>query len=154
MTIVLTAVAAVEVAEVAVAVVEEDVVVVADAAVKKADIMKKIIIHTIPIAVSFFLLAAQDQICNPIILKGPEFLKFYLILLAGFYASVFSLKFFKETISGITFYFVIFILILGIIKLIRGLFLGKPVGFLIIILILEIIVVIFFILTNLKQKNN
>jgi len=44
------------------------------------------------------------------------------------------------------------IFVLGIVKLIRGIFLGKAVGFLIMILILEVIVILFFNLSELKQK--
>lgn len=44
------------------------------------------------------------------------------------------------------------IFVLGIVKLIRGIFLGKPVGFLIMILILELIVMLFFNLSELKRK--
>lgn len=44
------------------------------------------------------------------------------------------------------------IFILGIVKLIRGIFLGKPVGFLVMILILEVIVILFFNLSDLKRK--
>ncbi|MET3536910.1 hypothetical protein SAMN05216324_105278 [Chryseobacterium limigenitum] len=44
------------------------------------------------------------------------------------------------------------IFVLGIVKLIRGIFLGKAVGFLIVILILEGIVIFCFNLPELKQK--
>lgn len=44
------------------------------------------------------------------------------------------------------------IFFLGIVKLIRGIFLGKSVGFLIMILILEVIVMLFFNLSELKRK--
>ena len=46
-------------------------------------------------------------------------------------------QFFKEKVSNITFYFMISIFVLGIVKLIRGILLEKPVGFLIMILILD-----------------
>lgn len=101
---------------------------------------------------SLVWLVINKDTFNPISLKGPDFLKFYLILLFGFYSSVFGLKLFKESISKTTFYFMISIFILGIVKLIRGLFLGKPVGFLILILILEFIVILFINLNNLKFK--
>lgn len=63
--------------------------------------------------------------------------------------SIYTLKFFKASISRITFYFMISIFLLGIVKLIRGISLGKPVGFLIMILIFEIIVFMFL---NLNHK--
>lgn len=114
--------------------------------------MKKIIIHIIPVIISLVWLIMNTDTINPISLKGPDFLKFYLILLFAFYCSVFVLKLFKESISKTTFYFMISIFILGIVKLIRGMFLGKPVGFLILILILEFIVILFINLNNLKFK--
>lgn len=114
--------------------------------------MKKIIIHIIPVIISLVWLIMNIDTFNPISLKGPDFLKFYLILLFAFYCSVFVLKLFKESISKTTFYFMISIFILGIVKLIRGLFLGKPVGFLILILILELFVLVFINLNNLKFK--
>lgn len=97
-------------------------------------------------------LVMNTDTINPISLKGPDFLKFYLILLFGFYSSVFGLKLFKESISKTTFYFMISIFILGIVKLVRGLFLGKPVEFLILILILELFVIVFINLNILKFK--
>jgi len=109
-------------------------------------------IHTIPVLISFVWLVLVNHTLDPIFLKGPDFLKFYLILLFGFYSSVFVLKLFNESISKTTLYFMISIFILGIVKLVRGLFLGKPVGFLILILILEFIVILFINLNNLKFK--
>ncbi|PKF75099.1 hypothetical protein [Chryseobacterium sp. PMSZPI] len=102
--------------------------------------MKKIIIHSIPVLLSFIWLFGEHDTFNPITLKGPEFLTFYLILLLGFYSSIFLLKIAKESISKITFYGMSGIFVLGIIKLIRGLLLGRPIGFLMMILILECIV--------------
>lgn len=104
--------------------------------------MKKLIIHFTSVIISFIWLIAECQTFNPITLKGPDFLKFYLILVLGFYLSVFMLKSFGETISQTTFYFLILIGVLGIIKLIRGIMLGKPIGFLIMILILELMVIL------------
>lgn len=106
----------------------------------------------IPVIMSVAWLVVNTDTINPISLKGPDFLKFYLILLSGFYSSVFVLKLLKESISKTTFYFMISIFILGIVKLVRGMFLGKPVGFLILILILEFIVILFINLNNLKFK--
>jgi hypothetical protein len=83
----------------------------------------------------------EHNTCHPIFLKGPDFLRYYLILLTGIYLSIPILKFFKESVSKTTFYFLISIFILGLIKLIRGLYLGKPVGYLIMILIIEITVI-------------
>ena len=120
--------------------------------IKKRLTMKKIIIHTVPFIVSLIWLILNKNIFNPISLKGPDFLKFYLILLLGCYASVLLLKSLKETVSKTTFYFMISIFVLGIVKLIRGIFLGKPVGFLIMILILEVIVMLLLNLSELKQK--
>ncbi|MFC5875084.1 hypothetical protein SAMN05443633_11698 [Chryseobacterium arachidis] len=105
--------------------------------------MKKILIHTIPMIISLIWLIEINHTLDPISLKGPHFLKFYLILVFGLYASIFTLKLFKERVSKTTFYFMISIFLLGVVKLFRGIFLGKPVGFLMIILILELIVILF-----------
>ncbi|WP_426275049.1 hypothetical protein ACN9MN_11700 [Chryseobacterium sp. S-02] len=114
--------------------------------------MKKIIIHTVPVAVSFIWLAIFNHTFDPISLNGSQFLKFYLIFVFGFYASVFALKVCGESISKITFYFMISIFLLGVLKLIKGILLGKPVGFLIMILILEIIVILFVNLTHINHR--
>lgn len=98
-------------------------------------------------------LMAAPQTCNPVILKGPDFLKFYLMLVLGFYASLFIVNSLKETISGTTLYFAVFIFLLGIIKLIRGVMLGKPVGFLVIILIAECVVTLVFISGHVNEKT-
>lgn len=113
--------------------------------------MKKLIIHSIPVAISFTWLVTECQTFNPIALKGPDFLKFYLILVFGFYLSVCILKSFGEKVSQITFYFLMLIGGLGVVKLIRGIILGKPIGFLIMILILELIVM--FLLIASKAGN-
>ncbi|WP_079243715.1 hypothetical protein [Chryseobacterium indologenes] len=114
--------------------------------------MKKLIIHSVPVVISFIWLMAVTQTFNPIILKGPDFLRFYLILVFGFYASLFILNSLKETISGTTFYFVGLIFLLGIIKFVRGIILGKPVGFLVMILIAECIVTLIFISGHVNEK--
>ncbi|WP_137904537.1 hypothetical protein [Chryseobacterium sp. 2VB] len=114
--------------------------------------MKKLIIHSVPVLIGFIWLMAVHQTFNPIILKGPDFLKFYVILVLGFYASFFMLNSLKETISGTTFYFAGCIFLLGIIKLIRGVILGKPVGFLVMILIAECIVTLVFISGHINEK--
>lgn len=114
--------------------------------------MKKLIIHFIPVGISFLWLAGECRTLNPITIKGPEFLKFYLVLILGFYLSVFILKSFKESISKTTCYYTLFIFLLGIIKLIRGIHLEKPIGFLAMILIGESIVALLFILPHFKNK--
>jgi len=134
------------------AVVEEDAVV---AEVnRKIKAMKKIIIHSIPVVISLIWLVFTHHTFNPISLKGPSFLFFYLLLIIGFYASIFILKLIKQKISEVTFYFMISIFILGIIKLVKGMFLGKPVGFLIMILVVELIVILFIHLSTLSYKIN
>lgn len=114
--------------------------------------MKKIIIHIIPVIISLVWLVINTDTINPISLKGPEFLKFYLILLIGFYFLVFILKFLEDTVSKTTFYFLTTIFILGIIKLIRGFYLAKPIGYLVMILIVEIGVILFLNLAYLNKK--
>lgn len=114
--------------------------------------MKKLIIHSASAVVSFIWLITVCQTLNPIILKGPDFLKFYLILVLGFYVSVFILNSMGEAISKTAFYFIGFIFLLGMIKLIRGIMLGKPVGFLVMILILECIVAVFLIMSHINRK--
>lgn len=113
--------------------------------------MKKLIIHSTPIVISFIWLVIEYNTINPITLKGPEFLKFYLILILGFYLSVFIVKLLGDKISQRTFYFLMGIGALGIIKLIRGIMLGKPVGFLTMILIAELIIA--FLLMGLTSND-
>ena len=114
--------------------------------------MKKIIFHLIPVLISFAGLAVFCHTFNPIIVRGPEFLKFYFTLTIGFYLSVFCLKFFREKLSKITFYFMIFIFVLGVVKLFRGLILERPVGILFSILVAEVIVSMILISTEFKDK--
>lgn len=104
--------------------------------------MKKLIIHCIPIAISFTWLVVQCQTYNPIVLQGPEFLKFYLILVLGSYVSILCLKSLGEKLSPTNFYFLILIGGLGMIKLIRGIMLGKPIGFLTMILLVQFFAII------------
>ncbi len=128
---------------VAVAVVAADAEeVVADVAVKKTIAMKRILLYSVPVMISMIWLILTQQTCNPISIKGPEFLKFYLMLVLGFYASVMIIKSFKENSSKTTLYFMILILLLGIVKLIKGLIIGKPVGYLVMILIVEGIILL------------
>jgi hypothetical protein len=118
---------------------------------KNLKTMKKILIHTVPVLLSFIWLMTNHHTFDPISLKGPYFLRFYLLLVFGFYISIFILKLFKKTISKTTFYFMISIFVLGILKLIKGILLGKPIGFLIIILLLEVIVML---IINLGKVND
>ena len=114
--------------------------------------MKKIIIHTVPVVISVVWLVGVHHTFNPVILKGPDFLNFYLTLVIGFYASVFCLRSLNEMISRTTHYFAGLIFLLGIIKLIRGVMLEKPIGFLVMILIAEIIVILIFMLNHVNKK--
>lgn len=114
--------------------------------------MKKLIIHSVPVVIGFMWLMAVHQTFNPIILKGPDFLKFYLILVLGFYASLFILNSLKKAISNTTLYSAGFIFLLGIIKLIRGVWLGKPVEFLVMILIAECVITLVFISGHINKK--
>lgn len=116
--------------------------------------IKKIIIHSISVGISLIWLVFTHHTFNLISLKGPSFLFFYLLLIIGFYVSIFILKLIKQKISEVTFYFMISIFILGIIKLVKGMFLGKPVGFLIMILVLELIVIFFIHLSTVSYKIN
>jgi FtsH-binding integral membrane protein len=124
--------------------VEAAAAVVADAAeIKRLPAMKTIIIYSVLLITSLIGLFFTGNTMNPFALKGPDFLRFYLILLFGFYASVFALKITGEPFSGVMHYGMILIFILGVIKLTRGIFLGKPVGFLLWILVMEGIVFLF-----------
>ncbi len=80
---------------------------------------------------------------NPFILKGPDFLKFYLMLVLGLYVSFFTLRLLGEGISKLTFYFMVFIFLLGIVKLMKGILSDKPLGFLLIILLAELSVTLY-----------
>lgn len=105
--------------------------------------MKKVLIHTFPVMLVFISLILINNTFNPLILKGPDFLKFYLMLVFGFYASILILQIFKERISEITYCFTGLIFLLGIVKMTRGILLGKPVGFLLLLLFLQIMVFYF-----------
>lgn len=104
--------------------------------------MKKVLIHTLPVALTFTGLLVTGHAFNPVALKGPDFLKSYLILIFSFYASVFSSTLFKESISKTTLYGMALIFILGVVKLINGIILQKPVGFLLMILTGELAVML------------
>ncbi|MCS3530187.1 FtsH-binding integral membrane protein [Chryseobacterium sp. JUb7] len=106
----------------------------------KKKVMKKIILYTIPVLISLIWLFINHQTLNPISLKGPYFLTFYLILLFGFYTSTVILIYFREKISKLTFCLMISILFLGVIKLMVGISLHKPFGYLLTIIILEMII--------------
>lgn len=139
--------AAEEVAEVDVA----DAGVVEDNQVK-IKTMKKLIIHLVPGVISFIWLFSKHHTFNPITLKGPDFLQFYSILLLSVYAVIPLLKMMKEPVSKTVLYGISLVFILGIIKLVRGLILGKPIGFLAMILLLECIVGMVFIRSCFKYK--
>lgn len=112
--------------------------------------MKKTVIYSVPAAISLIWLVLTGHAFNPFVLKGPDFLKFYLILLSGFYTSVLALKSSGEYFSKITFYGMIFIFILGAVKLIKGIILERPIGFLVGILVLEFVVFIIIKLPDIK----
>ncbi|MCJ8152836.1 hypothetical protein MKJ01_03540 [Chryseobacterium sp. SSA4.19] len=114
--------------------------------------MKNTVIHTIPVSVSFLWLFFIHHTWNPVSLKGPYFLTFYLMMILGFYISVFIVRVHKSIIPEITFYFMISIFILGMIKLIKGISLGKPVGFLIMILMIELTVILYVNHSKLKKR--
>lgn len=136
-------VAAAAVGDVAVAAAEIDL---------KPDAMKKTLIHALPVALSFSWLLLTGHTFNPIILKGPDFLKFYLLLISSFYALVFFLSLFRERISKTTLYFMALLIISGIVKLIKGMILQKPVGFLLIILIGELAVMLSVYLCHFNKR--
>lgn len=102
--------------------------------------MKSLIMYSVSLIVSFVWLYLSHQTFNPILLKGPDFLKFYLLLLMVFYLMIFIGKRLKINNRKILLYFMLSVLALGIIKLFRGLYLTKPIGYLLMILITEIIV--------------
>ena len=103
--------------------------------------MKKIAVHLASMTISLIWLVIYQQTWNPFSLKGSQFLKFYLILLMGFYTSVLILKFLQKPISKTVRYFMLMILLVGIIKLLKGLYLGKPIGYLTILLMIEVVVI-------------
>ena len=114
--------------------------------------MKKILIHSLPVTLSFTWLHLTGHAFNPVTLKGPDFLKFYLVLISSFYALVFSLTLFRESISKTTLYFMALIFMSGIVKLIKGMILQKPVGFLLIILIGELAVMLSVYLCHFNKR--
>ena len=136
---------------VAAAVVVADVAVDAEAKKLKNE-MKSILFYSVSTMGSVIWLINSHQTFNPIALKGPDFLKFYLMLLIGLYLSILIGKFLKLSHSKTIFYFLIAILLLGITKLFRGLYLGKPVGYLVMILIMELIVIVFITSSQFNNK--
>ncbi len=104
--------------------------------------MKRIFFYIIPVVISFLWLFIMNHTSNPFILKGPDFLKFYLILIFMFYSLILTLKYFKHKISETELYGLVSIILVGIIKLSIGIYLGKPVGFLIAILLSELIILV------------
>ena len=118
----------------------------------KLNKMKTMILYSASVIVSLFWLFRFQHTFNPITVKGPEFLKFYLMILIGFYLSVLLSKFLKIYQRNMVFCFLVSIMLLGIAKLIRGLYLGKPVGYLMIILIIEVIVILIFKFNDFNRK--
>ncbi|KPE50574.1 hypothetical protein [Chryseobacterium indologenes] len=115
--------------------------------------MKNLTIHSVPVITSLIWLYAENHTLNPLMVKGPEFLKFYLILILGTYLITFFLKRSGGTALKTSLYFISLILILGIIRLARGISLGKPVGFLIMILIMEIVVIMILMFYYFNHKT-
>ncbi|MBO9692552.1 MAG: hypothetical protein J7550_12890 [Chryseobacterium sp.] len=115
-------------------------------------VMRKIVIHSASVMISLIWLWVTCQTLNPVTLKGPDFLTFYIILVLGFYVSVFIINSLREKISKETFYFAGFIFLLGMIKLVRGIILGKPIGFLVMILIAECVVAVVLMLTHVNKN--
>jgi len=105
--------------------------------------MKSSLLYSVSILLGFSWIIFQNNTCNPIALQGTDFLKFYLILLTGFSLTVFLGKFLKINNRKQIVYFLTAIFVLGIIKLIRGIYLGKPVGYLTVILIIQITAILF-----------
>ncbi|WP_262150273.1 hypothetical protein [Chryseobacterium foetidum] len=114
--------------------------------------MKSLIMYSVSLIVSFVWLYLSHQTFNPILLKGPDFLKFYLLLLMVFYLMIFIGKRLKINNRKILLYFMLSVLALGIIKLFRGLYLNKPIGYLLMILITEIIVMMALIQIQFNHK--
>lgn len=96
--------------------------------------------YSVSLTVSFIWLYVSHQTFNPILLKGPDFLKFYLLLLMVLYLMIFIGHRLKINNRKVLLYFMLSVLALGITKLFRGLYLNKPIGYLVMILITEIIV--------------
>ncbi|MBV8327058.1 hypothetical protein [Chryseobacterium sp.] len=115
--------------------------------------MKKIIIHSVPVIVCWLWLMAMHHTYNPVSLKGPDFLVFYLILLTGFYASLLFLKQEKKTGLKTFVSFIVLLFGLGVVKLVRGLWLGKPIGFLLLILFMECIAGVVLIKSQLNNST-
>jgi hypothetical protein len=97
------------------AVVEEVAADVVDAEELKVKTMNNIFYTTL-ILISFIWLVLMNHSFNPIF-ERSDFLKFYLILIFGCYASAFALQALKESSSKTTFYFMISIFLLGVVKL-------------------------------------
>ncbi|MDR2234803.1 MAG: hypothetical protein LBE92_01655 [Chryseobacterium sp.] len=114
--------------------------------------MKNLILHSVPVIISMIWLNIEKQTFNPVILKGPDFLKFYMILLSGTCLVAFLLKRSTANFPKTTLYFFFFILVLGLIKLIRGINLGKPIGFLVMIMIVEVIIILIIIYHHINHK--
>ncbi|MBD8083155.1 hypothetical protein [Chryseobacterium caseinilyticum] len=114
--------------------------------------MKTTALYSVSVFTAMFWLFISHQTLNPITLKGPIFLQLYLIILTGFCVTVILGKLLKINNPRPILYFLISIFSLGIIKLIRGIYLGKPVGYLTVILMIEITVILFFKSTHFNRK--
>lgn len=114
--------------------------------------MKSLAMYSVSVIVSFIWLYILHQTYNPILLKGPDFLKFYLLLLMTLYLMIFTVNRLKIHNRKISFIFLISILSLGITKLFRGLYLNKPIGYLVMILIIETIVILIFTKIHFNRK--
>ncbi|KQS90113.1 hypothetical protein ASG21_14205 [Chryseobacterium sp. Leaf394] len=119
---------------------------------KKNNDMKSTALHSVSVITALFWLFISHQTLNPITLKGPAFLQFYLIILTGLCVTVILGKLLKINNLRSILYFLIIIFSLGIIKLIRGIYLGKPVVYLTVILMIEITVILFFKSTHFNKK--
>ncbi|MDQ1098172.1 MULTISPECIES: hypothetical protein [Chryseobacterium] len=102
--------------------------------------MKNTTIQATSLLISLLWIGLMHQTLNPFALKGPEFLSFYSILLFGWYITLLFAKFYKGSFSKTTVVFGVFIFIFGAIKFVKGVYLGKPVGLLILMLIIQVIV--------------
>ncbi|WP_231433707.1 MULTISPECIES: hypothetical protein [unclassified Chryseobacterium] len=114
--------------------------------------MKSLIMYSVSVIVSWIWLYVSHQTFNPILLKGPDFLKFYVLILMIFYLMIFIGKRLKINNRKVLLYFMLSIIALGITKLFRGLYLNKPVGYLIFILIMETIVMLIITQTHPNHK--
>jgi hypothetical protein len=101
--------------------------------------MKKLLY--IFLCIPFIWLYQQQGTVNPFAIKGPEFLIFYLSLwVLSFSSIIINRPITNRSILASTYFSVQNIVLatvylLGLIRLIRGIYLGRPVGYLVLILI-------------------